>query len=750
MFKRPWFFVVASAALAGPLIAEPLDVVLTVRAPLGIEPIPVVLHATPIVVSSADERPPAIIETSASAPGRSRLELVAKTSYRLEVLAPEHWVEPVTVTAGTSTEAHLELLATGLVRGRLESDEPLPTEVGLRFIASEHRASDFDGLRGKISCPVRDDAWSCRVPWGTYDLRVRASGFVSRYFWDRSVATDPLDLGTQTLIRGSSLVGWIETEDETAVEASKIELIPSTSGPPVTSRSLRVEALPGKEGFFHFEGVAPGAYGLQVSLKGYVTGVLDDVRILPGMEAALEERIVLKRPHPVTFTVSPPADVFGKSWKLELQPTRPGSSGFSGWTDDAGRWAEAGLPPGEYHLMITASDGSRVASEDVSIAPETDEHLVTLETIWVEGRVLLGDEPLPATVIFGGTHGSEAIRMEADEEGEFTGVLPRGGDWSADVRAKEPRIFRRLRGIEVDARGGGPAYVEIVLPETLIEAEVVDETDTPLAGAMVLIMRYPATEKPSFERTDSDGVFSLIGLDYGEYRLEAQHFGSDRQLSRSDPAVLEISKEAPSASARLVVHRTAKLTGRVVSAAGTAVVGASIMAELPIGATTPAMSVPSAETDPNGFFELHLPAGTQGLRVFIMAPGFTFAVVDLDAGRTETVIPLSQGGGGTLVLGLLPYPTVLFTDGQPHARVLYDQRLNFDLGLLMNWARMNGGSVPTSGSIQIQDLPPGGYQACWTVESKHEKSEVCEEGFLGPSGTLELTHKTRNPGGGSQ
>lgn len=53
------------------------------------------------------------------------------------------------------------------------------------------------------------------------------------------------------------------------------------------------------------------------------------------------------------------------------------------------------------------------------------------------GRVTLGDDPLAATLWFGGRSGVRRIRFDSDEKGRFDGWLPEEGTWPVDLVSEE-------------------------------------------------------------------------------------------------------------------------------------------------------------------------------------------------------------------------------------------------------------------------------------------------------------------------
>lgn len=717
------------------------------------------LYATPIVAAVGNDDS-GKLSHPLRAPFAGEISLPEGKTWKIEieVEAAEYWSQPTVVTtAGTEDPSiRIELHPTGLVAGALKfpsSKEQPPSEVLVHFSSRERRTGEAEGFRGTSKCPVKDRQWRCHVPRGFLDVRLQIPGFVSHFFFDQEVTVSkPLNFGELTFVRGSSLGGFVRTEDDSPIteECCSLSLSPQASGPGEASRQLKGMALKApvnQFGFFLFDGVAPGAYIFEATHKKLTKITVDPIVIHPETETFLRDTLIFRRPVDATISITPPVDAAGKSWQLELMATKPTfSPAGSGKTDASGNWRRSGLQPGKYLLMVSDSSGTGVAFEELEMTREAARFDFALRTVWVEGRVAVEGEGLAASLFFGGVSGPVSVRMDSDEEGEFAGYLPKDGEWEVDVRAKDRSIFRRLRNVEVKEDQTGNAHVEINLPDTLLEVEVVDENGRPVGGAMVLVLRYPPTEKPSFDRTDAEGMFSVRGLDYSEFRIQAQSM-SPYGLLLSEPITISLSENAPSTSVQLTIRRTEKLRGRVLASVGTAVPGARIEIEGPVTGGLLNMLVQGAQTGHDGSFAIDVPPDIQKVAAIVLAPGFVLTTVDLptDSSR-EHLIQLSQDGGGTLAVELAE-PTGLVFGNQPSVDLTYDGRVAFDAGILSNWAGMNGLASPEPLMLQVPLMPAGSYSACWTTHSENGSEKECSQGFLSPNGILELS-RNRSKGSG--
>ena len=222
-----------------------------------------------------------------------------------------------------------------------------------------------------------------------------------------------------------------------------------------------MDATPNDRGFFQLAGIAPGEMTVTVTRAGYLPAKISPVHVPEGGEIELDD-VVLRRPVELERRFRPAMDLSGKPWDLILIDFSGGEAPRLGTTDAEGTWKVPDLAPGQYVLLVADGQGTRMAEREIWLAPGETVQDVELDVVFVEGDVTLGDQPLVGRVVFGGTSGSVSVAMESDAEGRFAGVVSRTGSWRVDVTAKDPRVFRRFRDIEVEPNpASGVARVEL-------------------------------------------------------------------------------------------------------------------------------------------------------------------------------------------------------------------------------------------------------------------------------------------------
>ena len=563
--------------------------------------------ASPLVSESEKQLPePVVFETQA--PGETTLDLSPHLTWRLDVAAEGFWVAETLVVVGSDLrELSVRLIPTATLIARVETAQGSkePGELSVRLRSPGETPTHPGAVDEKLRCPIVEDRWLCEVPSGTFDLRLHAPDFVSHYFWERELPPKTtVDLGRVELVSGSAISGWLVTDDGSPIRpATRVVATPRATQPAARRDEARHRGLANKaavteRGFFHLRGLPPGAYVLDAEQEGYVLSRMVTVVVAEDSESELEEPLVLTHPADLRVTVEPPVDTLGGPWSLILGQRSSGTGPPSfGSTGPDGSWTAKALTPGTYSLMVRSSQGSRLASEDIEVEGPVTEHWVLLDFVEVEGVVTLGGEPLAARLAFGRADGPVSIRLQADEEGRFSGSLPRPGTWEVDVQSRSAGVFRRLRALEVEpADGSDHAWIDIELPATRIEGEVIDAQGDGVARATVLAVPVPSkagdpAELPSHTRSGEDGLFVFDGFEPATYRLQAIRAVEGRKQV-SEPVEVILDEDDPPRSVRLVLASETPFRGRVLSGGG-GIPGVSVVAR-PLGETA-GISLPNAQ-----------------------------------------------------------------------------------------------------------------------------------------------------------
>jgi len=659
---------------------------------------------------------------------------------------------------GRQTRVQVDLWPTGRVWGTLrhsEADEPLPVEIVARIEAPPVAAERERIPVGAVVCPVdRRGRWTCELPAAPLDLSFRVPGHVPLYRWDvRPPAGRQLRLGALVLSRGASIVGWVTATDGASLDKGKVRLFflqgPGSGGAETRSRLLRpaAETSFGASGFFQLAGVAPGTWLIEVEQPGYAVARLQPVEAWKGRETALSEPIQLARPVSFEVALTPALDWLGHRWHAMVLRANELTGGydaapiFEGEVPERGWLVVADQAPGRYWVIVEDSAGNRFLSErDLRLLPgQAEPFELRLDLVPVEGTVSLGEDPLSATLYFGGYYGANRSRLEADEEGVFEGFLPREGIWSVEVRAEEPRLASEVR-VEVRARGSGVAAVEIELPDTLVFGRVLGRDQRPVPGVHVSLNGSTASLAT---RTDADGAFEFRAVAPGEVQLLGR-YQAPRGVEITGAVRVPVDESNATGPVLLTLGASESVGGLVRGPLGP-IPGAVIR----IFPRELASFVETGRSDVEGRFSISVPAEAGPLIVQVSAPGHAFQAFDVPTASEPLLlqIPLE---GGDLEVAISDAGVVW----ENRIAVLWQGDIPLLLGSLNEWAAGHGRKFQDGEGLHVPRLSSGYYTVCIGPPVALAPSQLavwrqeqarCRQGYLGVHGVLQLAFPAEEP-----
>jgi hypothetical protein len=661
-----------------------------------------------LVVTSGDLRE----EVTVPLPGEWRLTVVAGRAVTIEARAEGLWAAPVVVLP--PAHAEIRFAAAGRVIGKASAARPGPAPGALKLRFSSQTGQ---GLSGEAACAVADDGGvSWWLPVGVFDLQLSAEGFVSVYFWDRTVATGTdTDLGAIRLVPGNSLTGWLRTEDgKPLARSAAVVLRPAGAELPEAARKgLRLDALdlakrPDGTGFFHFAGVAPGTYDLLAHQDGYVDAVRHGVAVHDGLEARVSGDVVLTTPRTAAVEVTPPRPFGSERWLVTLLRQSRDSTVQTAEqvTDDGGVASFSGLAPGPY-IALVSSGGKRWAKQAFEVTDSDERIRIDTGSLHVLGRVLLGKEPLAAAaVIFGGRTGEVSVEMRTDDAGALDGYLPRGGDWKVEISAERPVVERSLGKITVSRRPRRDfAEVEIRLPDSRVQGTVVDEAGVPPRRAIVRL-RPRVTDEGEIVADASGGVFDVRGIPAGLLEVQAES-----RDGVSDTVLATVMEEGITGPLELVLRSLRPVGGTVAGPRGGAP-GVRVYLR-PVGEGFHGGD--EVFTDARGEFTARLPRSVRGVAVQLMAPGYALTLLRTPLPEQGRLAFRLSEAAGAVALRLPPGLEDAVFGVHAGCAAWY--------GALWGWAQMNPAERSfdaTRNELVLPRLEPGEWSFCVAVPGSAE------------------------------
>lgn len=725
------FALVSAAALAAPV---KVDLRLAAASP---QPVAVEVIARPLAAGVKN------VQLAATAPGITTLDLAPHFDWSIAAAANGYWAAERLVERGSRVPLEIVLWPAGSLRGTIDEASPEP----VKSITVRFRSVDAQGPPpGQSSCPVIERAWSCTLPAGMFDLRIRPDNAISAHRFDVRIDRHGADAGMIPVRRGASVSGALTTAPGLTADVRKavVVLEPVFAAPPASEQeALRRAALasttvPNRRGFFHFDGIPPGDYILRAALEES-TEAKTTVRVLPDREAELVEPLMLDVRKALTLRLSPPVAPDGEPWRVELSRAGAGDhyEPVAGSAASAeGVWSREGLASGDYSVMILSSNQTRWALREVTIAGRSEEVDIRVPLLHVRGQLRIGSRPLRATIWFGGDRGPSAVPVISDEEGHFAGIVaaPSGKSWSAvTVTAEHPFVRRTLAGVEPRRVSESEATVDLTLPSGVIEGRVRDQSGADVEGAVVTL-HMAHNETSGQLRTPQDGEFLFAGLAAGRYALRAESRGRE-----SDWIEIDLSASRP-ATFELVVMPKQRLKGTVVSDHGP-IPGAQIDA-FPMEHRYPSWA---RQSDSEGRFEVNLPPWTRRVALAVGAPGHAFRLMQVIADPGSPLLVRLTQLGGRLICNV------------PSSADARNVWLVHGGAAVLAWFVPNmagGGTEETANGKRLTAplVEPGEYALCIASDAQlpsllagERPAATCAAGTLAPGGELVLTAPSLRP-----
>jgi hypothetical protein len=699
-----------------------------------------------IEVTSAGRAP---VSSRASAPGQVEIAVTPSAPLRLVARFPG-WLSDPFELAEPVAEVTLRLKPAATIEGRIvlpAGESAFPPSLEL-LTESPPKTRTTSGVvtfepverSAALSCPLEGDRFSCLVPAGLVNFSLRAKGYQTAFFWNRSFAhSGKVDLGTIALVRGASLVGWAVSEAGPAVGAIVLTLEPAAGGFPMNpaTAGLRTPSTRTRsDGFFEFLGVAPGGYQLVARLPGFEDVRHEGITIVAGSETRLREPLVLYRPTPFEVQVSPPTAPDGSPWRIGLKRLHGRGDDHraaQGRATASGSYAAKGLTPGLYRVEIRDTNDNLAHSEETRIEPRANTLWISMRILEIHGTLRRGSDPLlrqPFALV--GVTGAE-IRLRSDDEGRYEGYVPEAGSWGLLVGEG---MLSGWRMPSVTVRESGKVDLQVAVGR--IRGTTVDDRGQAVAGAMVSL----AQGERVATRSDESGAFELQGLEPGAYKLVAR--SADRRLVSKVVETRAAEADSDAKAVLVTLHPGNRVTGTVESAAGP-LSRAQITVCGRASAIADALSCDQA-TVSKGTFAVTVAQAAEDVVWFAQSPGYA---LEVGSGTVADVGNVTVGQEGATVVLRLPRTR----ERGMETRIFLVQVGTgaIPMGMLYQWAGSQGEAMNSSAdetTLRVPMLEPGRYALCdfttvaeqiAAVRQGQASLRACSAGVVAPFGEITLT-----------
>lgn len=613
--------------------------------------------------------------------GRFLFDLPSSEVWTLACEGETFWCPEIEVDPATTSRVQLPVARAAWFTGHFHADESLPASFVVQgwFNRAAEPAMAF---RQDVGAP--NDKFRFRGPELPVDLRLAVGGFSPVYFWDagaresgdgteaRDGELAELSLGRIQLQPGGSLCGFVSAA-ATGHLLKGAQVVLSVEAPRVGSprttanRFARMQwkTRTNERGFFQLVGPPSGTYRLEIRPEGpgLVPLEVRQLDLSEEAETCLED-LEVRQPIEVAFHFDPAVGPNGQPWHVRLNPkSKTGIVAPDSLEPvDSGGSVRFRISPGRFDLLVFAPDTrTRVLRKSVELH-STESRSLALDLVPLEGRILLGEEPLLAKVRFNVEDGFQAT-WETNFDGEFSGLIPRPNGQTPIVQVSSA-LYSFSRWLEIDEipMEGGVARLDFEFEERSLSGTVRSEGGKPVRRATVVAMPLDSNVGVTAE-TDVDGRFELVGLDAEPLRLsaEAKGFGSSRSVQ------LEPWGDGHGPEIELVLEPGVPLRGQVFSGQATPIPGAHVTLVIP-GTHS---AIRSTTSGMDGTFELQVPESATRAVAQVLVPSLVSWSACVDLPRSGDLLRLSSPSslGGTLVFRHAPVedafsaPYLLTSDG---------------------------------------------------------------------------------------
>lgn len=532
------------------------------------------------------------------------------------------WAASLHITAPAADPFRVEVWPAATVIGGLafERKSETPRAIAGALLDPAGRSPE------PLACELSDRIWRCTVPAGrTLNLQVAVDDFAPLFVWDVNLVPDAVyDSGIQTVVRGAAVAGRAMLDRGRPAANARIRILPLAAGhQPASDRAMKArETRSNAGGHFQLAGLEPGVYRIVSTVEGRGNAVIESLELRAGEHVQLREPLFHEELAELIVLLTPPVSSSQAPWSVEL--LRAGDrdmelvSVIKGAASVDGYWSKAGLQPMQYQLRVIGPQGSHLVARDVVLHGGREQITIDVSALRVTGKVLAGDAGVVAELTF--DNNGRSVNTTSDEEGAFTAEFPVAGLWRPRVSVGRTRL--RLEPVEI----ADPPTDELILrlPGGGVAGKVFDTNGKPVVDVVVALKgvgMMPSTT------SDGDGKFRLIGVEAGQYTIEA---AAGEDLAAGPLPVTIAKDEVTEIDLRMEPWR--EVTGVVTTANGAPASGAVVRNYDPLTGL-----LEDVFADARGAFSFKVKPRSSTIDLIVLAPPAPIAMRQISMGNRRVV-----------------------------------------------------------------------------------------------------------------
>jgi hypothetical protein len=435
-----------------------------------------------------------------------------------------------------------------------------------------------------LDCTLHELGWDCVAPADVaFDLRLDSAGFAPVHYWSVVArAGAALTLEPRPMVHGASVSGWVEGPDGKPLANAQLALSPAAValGEEARVASRAAATRTNRRGFFQFSGIAGGEYRLVSRADGLSPVLLPVLNVRDGENLTWPRAIRHLQYAQLELRLTPPSSADGKPWVVSLEERIPLTDVMQPPLRKAaqadGVWRAEKLRADAYSAAVADSNGAVLErfSVDLSNSGLTTIPL-TIHRIAIRGVLRFGDEPLKARIRFAQNNGRSLV-VDTNVLGEFAAAFPAAGRWTPTIYPHGddgPKIT--AKPVIVPETADADA-IEIRLPGGRIRGTVVNGSDAPEKAAVHVAAKGALAAQVI---TGDDGTFDLIGIEEGEYEVDAEGMSGSSMPEATHVAAGEATE------LRIRLEKSHTFAATIVTPSGMPASGALVRSSRDGGAT---------------------------------------------------------------------------------------------------------------------------------------------------------------------